>query len=461
MTNWIAVVDDDMTTLKMAGRILSNNNMRVSAMNSGKALLTFMKDNRPDIVLLDISMPDMDGFETLKLLRIQEKNDGYDSVPVIFLTADEDKDSEKKGLELGASDYVRKPFVPDVLLHRIQNIVANNETIKNLEEEASIDKLTGFLNKSAVDEKLQRICHFSKGMLVMADLDSFKLVNDIYGHDMGDKVLSMFAGLIKQNTRKEDILGRVGGDEFIIFIKNIVDEYAIKRICENINTQLMIEAKKMMGEDMHIPLGASMGVVFVPMQGSEYEKLYSMADKALYRVKKNGKHDFELYASRDEFGSEHEGVEVEENADLEHINMILKERSAPSSALWVGNDAFTQLYRFFTRYIESYRGHACKVLFNFSVLKDIAGLEKNFQEMMEDFGEILKNLLRKSDIMVQSKANQFLLLLPEVDEDHLDSVLDRIEKGWSDYEYSDYVAIIYEREMVVSEDVVADERRME
>ena len=184
-----------------------------------------------------------------------------------------------------------------------------------------------------------------------------------------------------------------------------------------------------------------------------------MADKALYRVKKNGKHDFELYASRDEFGGEHEGVEVEENADLEHINMILKERSAPSSALWVGNDAFTQLYRFFTRYIESYRGHACKVLFNFSVLKDMSGLDKNFQEMMEDFGEILKNLLRKSDIMVQSKANQFLLLLPEVDEDHLDRVLDRIEKGWSDYKYSDYVAIIYEREMVVSEDVVTDERR--
>lgn len=457
--NWIAVVDDDMTTLKMAGRILSNNNMRVSAMNSGRALLNFMKENRPDIVLLDIAMPEMDGFDTLKLLREQEKKDGFDPVPVIFLTADEDRDSEKRGLELGASDYVRKPFVPDILLHRIQNIVANTETIKNLEEEASLDKLTGFLNKAAIDEKLQRVCRMSKGMLVMADLDSFKLVNDIYGHDMGDKVLSMFASLIKQNTRREDLLGRVGGDEFVIFIKNIVDEYAIKRICDNINKQLIIEAKKMMGEDMSIPLGVSMGVVFVPMQGSEYEKLYSMADKALYRVKKNGKHGFELYASREDY-HEHEGVEIDDTADLEHINMILKERNEPTSALWVGNDAFTQLYRFFTRYIESYKGHACKVLFNFSILNDISGLNKSFQEMMEDFGEILKNLLRKSDIMVQSKANQFLLLLPEVDEEHLDSVLDRIEKGWSDYEFSDYVAIIYEREEIVSEDNGVDERRI-
>ena len=178
-----------------------------------------------------------------------------------------------------------------------------------------------------------------------------------------------------------------------------------------------------------------------------------MADKALYRVKKNGKHGFELYASREIYtDTDHEGVEVDETADLDHLNMILKERSEPKSALWVGNEAFTQLYRFFTRYIESYKGHACKVLFNFSVLKDVSGLDKNFQEMMEDFGDILKNLLRKSDIMVQSKANQFLLLLPEVDEDHLDSVLDRIEKGWSEYEYSDYVAIIYEREEMIADD---------
>ena len=90
------------------------------------------------------------------------------------------------------------------------------------------------------------------------------------------------------------------------------------------------------------------------------------------------------------------------------------------------NDAFASIYRFFARYIESYKVHACKVLFNFSILKDVSEIGKKFDEMMADFGNILVNILRKSDVMVQSKPNQFMLLLPEVDEEHLENVLDRI-----------------------------------
>ncbi len=129
MAYWIVVVDDDVTNLKMAGHILAKNNMRVSALKSGSSLLTFMQDNKPDLILLDIMMPEMDGFETLKKLRAQERMQqmGDDKqiveTPVIFLTADENEESETTGLRLGAMDFIKKPFVPEILLLRVRHII--------------------------------------------------------------------------------------------------------------------------------------------------------------------------------------------------------------------------------------------------------------------------------------------------------------------------------------------------
>lgn len=137
MADWVIVVDDDMANLKMAGHILSKNHMRVTALKSGKALLDYIGENQPDLILLDILMPDMDGFETLEKLRELE---GGKDIPVIFLTANEDEESETKGLKLGAMDFIKKPFVPDVLALRVRHIIDLNRLQKNLEME--VDKKT-------------------------------------------------------------------------------------------------------------------------------------------------------------------------------------------------------------------------------------------------------------------------------------------------------------------------------
>jgi len=120
--DWIIVVDDDLTNLKMAGHILSKHGMRVSALRSGRALLDFVAANgASDLILLDIKMPGMDGFETLKRLREQEA--GKEETPVIFLTADDNEESEMIGLSLGAMDFIKKPFIPDVLALRVRHII--------------------------------------------------------------------------------------------------------------------------------------------------------------------------------------------------------------------------------------------------------------------------------------------------------------------------------------------------
>ena len=134
MADWVIVVDDDISNLKMAGHILSKNNMRVTALKSGQALLDYVQEHEaPDLILLDIRMPEMDGFETLQKLR--ELQVGKDEIPVIFLTANEDEQSELMGLSLGAMDFIKKPFVPEVLTIRVRHIIDLIRLQRNLEFE--------------------------------------------------------------------------------------------------------------------------------------------------------------------------------------------------------------------------------------------------------------------------------------------------------------------------------------
>ena len=140
MADWIIVVDDDITNLKMAGHILSKANMRVTALKSGQALLDYVAENgTPDLILLDIMMPEMDGFQTLEALRKWERSAGRDyETPVIYLTADESEETETKGLSLGAMDFIKKPFVPDVLKLRVRHTTELIRLQRGLGDEVKI-----------------------------------------------------------------------------------------------------------------------------------------------------------------------------------------------------------------------------------------------------------------------------------------------------------------------------------
>jgi response regulator RpfG family c-di-GMP phosphodiesterase len=134
--DWVVVVDDDVTNLKMAGHILSKQQMRVTALKSGRALLDYVRSHKPDLILLDVRMPEMDGFETLELLK-QQMAPGQE-IPVIFLTSVDNAEYEMKGLELGAMDFIKKPFVPGVLISRVKHIIQLVRLQKNLSDEVEI-----------------------------------------------------------------------------------------------------------------------------------------------------------------------------------------------------------------------------------------------------------------------------------------------------------------------------------
>ena len=280
MDYWIAAVDDEPISLTNARSILNGEGMKVSCLRSGKDLLKFMEKNTPDLILLDVLMPEMDGFETYHALRQYEYKSGSVYTPVIFLTGEKNSETERRGLKAGASDFIHKPFDRDILVKRIVNAIKNNRMIESLTEEATLDKLTGFLNKASGTRKISDLCMSETGALMIFDLDSFKLVNDIFGHDMGDRILVSFADILRSSTRNGDVISRIGGDEFMGFFMGLNGEEAVNSLSERINKELTEEACSLMGADHGIPLGVSIGVAFSKKHASDYQTLFRFADSS-------------------------------------------------------------------------------------------------------------------------------------------------------------------------------------
>ncbi|MBQ8086411.1 MAG: diguanylate cyclase [Lachnospiraceae bacterium] len=442
--DWILVIDDDVTNLKIAGNILSKNGMRVTALNSGQAMLDFIAEgNRPNLILLDILMPDMDGFEAYEKLRDYEDANSISETPIVFLTAGDHKEYEIKGLELGALDFVKKPFEPNVLIHRIKNVLNHTRKIKTLSVAASTDKLTGLLNKVSTNEYLKKICNENDGALLVIDMDNFKLVNDLYGHEEGDRILVAFASILKHHFRSHDIVGRIGGDEFVAFLKDLKDREVLKRVALGLNTKLHDAALNILGNDMNIPLGVSVGAIII-RKGTDYSEAFKKADKSLYAVKQNGKHGCSVYIEEDSIVD----FSKTEEKDIKKWDMILEERNVSNRALFLSQDSFSNVYRYMLRYVRRYDECAYKVLFTL-VPHNGSIKEVEFNEITEYFGEILATTLRNSDIMMHGALNQFMLLLPMVSEDTIHSVIERIMDKWEETKYSEKISIQFETEPVM------------
>ena len=449
MADWVVVVDDDVTNLKASGLILGHAGMRVTALASGKALLECVKKKgAPSLILLDINMPEMDGFETLRKYRELEKEKEIPEVPVIFLTADDDSASESRGFDMGVSDYIRKPINPDILVRRVENIVKTHGQMLQYEESARIDKLTGFLNKAAAEERISELCGSESGCLCIVDLDYFKLVNDLYGHDAGDQVLSAFARIMKDSLKYRGTFGRFGGDEFLIFCHDLTREAEIRLYTETINARIPEEAQRILGEQVEIPLGVSIGAVFVPENGTVFEELFRLCDKMLYAVKKDGKHGYRLYSP---FTVGEDAKEKGGEINLETLTQILEERGTPRNAMWIGREAFGDIYRYMIRYMKRYKGTAYKLLVTVEFpgeKGDPALSAEERDSVMERVRILLQQSLRSSDIMMQIGDDHFFLLLPGINPFSLNGVLERINTGWEKEKEAEHIRLNMEAESI-------------
>ena len=432
--DWVLIVGDDATNVEFAGHTLAKSGIRATSLNSGAALLDYLEKNTsvsPDLILMDVGA---DGFETLKKLRAL----GIVSfeIPVIAL-GDEKQTSETLALQLGAIDYIRKPFAPDILVSRVRNVLRTQEKMQQFEREATRDSMTGLLNKNSAEEKIRDVCLTEVGFLCVLDLDSFKLVNDLYGHDMGDRALILFSNLLRNSLRSEDVCGRIGGDEFMVFAKNMRSEEELLHFTRRINDSFVVMMRELLGEQLKFTVGISVGAAAVPAHGREFTELFHLADQALSTVKMNGKHSGALYGVS-ELNSHAAG-----SLTLDSVTMILEERNISSNAMWMGREAFINIYRYMIRYMERYHGVAYRVLFTVNMTSEALAKEER-ANIMDRFRCMMQESLRNSDLMVEVSENQVFLLLPQTQESGIDVVIKRLSTKWRQSAYSEKAAITWE-----------------
>ena len=415
----ILIVDDAAFMRTVTSGMLSEKYKTLCAASGAEAIALCEKE-LPDLILSDLIMPGMTGLELQSILheRFGEQ------IPLILITGDDREESEARGLEGGAMDYIRKPFTQAVLLSRVENILRQMKRMRDLRIVAETDAMTGLLNKAHAQKVMRELCAGTTGTLMMVDLDSFKLVNDLYGHGMGDKVLIRFAEILRGVIRTSDVAGRMGGDEFAVFCRDLRQEEIVREKCRLINAEITAAAKELMGERMNIPLGASVGAVMVPDEGTDFAELYKKADKALYQVKQNGKHGCAVFRSgKDRAEQEDKPV----TSSMESLRTILEERNRKKGAYELGFEGFQSVYRFVIRSLEKQRRSAVLALFT---LRPKGGEgSPTLEDAMDLFGTLLPGCLRRSDVYMRNGEDQFMVLLPDTDENGATG-LRRVMEHW-------------------------------
>jgi two-component system cell cycle response regulator len=297
----VLVVDDSPFSRKLLEHALSGDSYSLLFAENASGALQLFKEHRPAIVITDWMLPDCSGPELCQRIRA-DSSDSY--TYIILLTSMTEKQDIVKGLSSGADDYLTKPFDRGELLARIgvgrRMIVLHREIdAKNklLEEMAHTDSLTGLPNRRAIEEWANRQLrgaarHGYPLWVVHADLDSFKTINDGFGHEAGDQVLREFATILKENVRASDISGRTGGDEFILVLTH-VQEDQIQLTVERLRARFA--SKKFAFGGQSISITASFGACgFQGKKPPELSDLVRQADKALYDAKRAGRNQIKI-----------------------------------------------------------------------------------------------------------------------------------------------------------------------
>ncbi|MDR1219051.1 MAG: diguanylate cyclase [Treponema sp.] len=286
----ILIIDDDMVNHVALSGMLSSDYTLFSA-TSGKEAIEFLKKEKPDLILLDIIMPEMDGFEVLKQLKT---NKAVESIPIIIITSRTNTDDEEKGFELGAADYIARPFKTAIVKARIRNHLRIVQYIQNIARAGLIDELTGLPNRRHFNDRLdmewKRADREETPLsFMMIDIDHFKAYNDSHGHLQGDVLLQTVAKVFSSAARRPaDMAARIGGEEFGILLPATSLEAAVD-IAEQLRIIVQSTVVPAQGGKM-TSVTISIGVAsLIPQSGINKQDLLAAADSFLYLAKNTGR----------------------------------------------------------------------------------------------------------------------------------------------------------------------------
>ena len=291
----ILIVDDNKTNCEVLERRLSLQGLKCRTAYDGSSAIKEVNTKTPDLILLDVILPDINGLELLKTFR---ENHSRDDLPVIMVSAFNDVDSIAKCIQLGAQDYLPKPLNGTILLAKVISSLERKlfrerekELVNKLHIQATTDQLTGISNRRVVFDSLeQSYKELQEGKrkdfsVLTLDIDFFKKINDTYGHSGGDEVLKAFAKSLDEHISEPNIVGRIGGEEFLALLldETIKD---ISSFCEQIRQIIKENTVEYMDNKINITFS---GGISQTKESRNASDLVNKADERLYEAKKSGR----------------------------------------------------------------------------------------------------------------------------------------------------------------------------
>lgn len=282
----LLIVDDDPQMLDFMRALLEPWGFKLTLLDDPKQFWDTLEQFVPDLLILDVEMPELSGIDLCQVVRNEPR---WSDLPVLFLSAHTDAETVRRVFTAGADDYVYKPIVGPELVSRVLNRLERTQILRKL---AETDGLTGVTNRRKSTQELTRLLRLAERQgqplcFVVLDLDHFKQINDQYGHDAGDRVLSLLGKLLQQNFRSEDVVARWGGEEFVVGLYGMTRKHGVKRLTELLETLRQQEFNDANNRKFRVSFSA--GVAEYPQDGADLQALYRAADAALYQAKAAGR----------------------------------------------------------------------------------------------------------------------------------------------------------------------------
>lgn len=298
-----------------------------------------------------------------------------------------------------------------------------SEYTSDIKSTATTDSLTGLFNRSYMEETItELLIHETPGALFIIDMDNFKFVNDTYGHIVGDRTLKTFAATIRSCINEEDLAGRLGGDEFLIFIKNTTDPNALSLIAANIISSL---SKNLLSFLPANTTSVSIGIALSPEHGTDFMNLYKNADRALYHIKENGKNSYHFFKNKKSY--EDEAEDNAQKADLATVKNILQGNISKNNGAYnVGYSDFQKIYNFISRYIDRKYSIVQIVLFTVLYNPDISYRPETIDEAMDALEATIISSLRSADVTTKYSNIQHIVVLMDSNMENGKRVAERI-----------------------------------
>lgn len=287
----ILIVDDDPMIIEILSEILEDHHEILFATN-GKDALRIAQNEAPDLIILDVVMPEMDGYEVCSQLKA---NPAVSNIPVIFVTGLSNVDDETRGLEVGAVDYITKPISPPIVHMRVNNHMMLTRALSKLSKLSTTDGLTALANRRHMDIRLEKECQGLRKpqaplSLILLDIDYFKNFNDAYGHLAGDDCLKKISRVIAKSIQRSlDLAARYGGEEFCCILP-LTDHESALAIANRIRVNILAMKINNQGSTISEFITVSLGVTtIVPDRETTPDQIIEMADKNLYAAKEAGR----------------------------------------------------------------------------------------------------------------------------------------------------------------------------